>query len=185
MSDTKPRAFAYADPPYLGCSHFYDHPEAGMWDDKQTHIDLIAAMEDDFDGWAYSCNSKDLLWLGPHLPSDIRIASWVKPFAAFKRNVPIAYTWEPVIFRRASNRRDGDPIGRDHLAEVITMKRGFIGAKPQKFNRWVLDIMGYQNGDVLHDFFPGTGGMSVAVDAAVLDLSYGSLPDFEQTEMAV
>ena len=173
MQKDEPRCFAYADPPYLGCSHFYDHPEAGMWDEKQTHIDLIAAMDEDFHGWAYSCNSKDLLWLGPHLPEGVRIASWVKPFAAFKRNVPIAYTWEPVIFRRALPRRESDPIGRDHLSEGITMKRGFTGAKPDKFNRWVLDLIAYQDGDTMHDFFPGTGGMSKTLDADVLPLDFG------------
>lgn len=27
--------------------------------------------------------------------------SWVKGFAAFKRNVPVAYAWEPVIIKPA------------------------------------------------------------------------------------
>ena len=172
MTDTITRRFAYADPPYLGCSHFYDHPDAAMWDDKESHLQLIETMDQDFNGWAYSCNSKDLLWLGPHLPADVRIASWVKPFAAFKRNVPIAYTWEPVIFKRALPRRELDPVGRDHLAEPITMKRGFTGAKPHKFNRWILDLMGYQQHDIIHDFFPGTGGLSRAVDEDVLAMDW-------------
>ena len=167
------RTFAYADPPYLGCSHFYDHPDAAMWDDEQTHLDLIAAMDGDFHGWAYSCNSGDLAWLTPHLPEGVRIAAWVKPFAALKRNVPIAYTWEPVIFKRALPRREGDPIGRDHLSEPITLKRGFVGAKPHKFNTWILDLIGYQDGDVLHDFFPGTGGMEKALASPSLPIDLG------------
>ena len=162
------RSFAYADPPYLGCSTFYDHPDAALWDDRQSHIDLIAAMDDDFHGWAFSCNSGDLLWLAAHIPAGCRIASWVKPFAAFKRNVPIAYTWEPVIFRRALPRREGDPIGRDHLAESITLRRGLVGAKPARFNRWVLDLIGHQDGDLLVDLFPGTGGMQKALDEPTL-----------------
>jgi hypothetical protein len=92
----------------------------------------------------------------------------VKPFAAFKRNVPIAYTWEPVIFKRALPRREDDPIGRDHLAEPITLKKGLVGAKPQKFNRWICDLIGYQEGDVLDDIFPGTGGMETTLRNAVL-----------------
>ena len=169
-----PRQFAYADPPYLGCSHFYDHPESHIWDEKETHLELIAAMDEDFDGWAYSCNSGDLAWLGEVIKPGVRIASWVKPFAAFKRNVPIAYTWEPVIFRRALPRREGDPIGRDHLSEPITMRKGFTGAKPAKFNRWVLDLIGYQEGDTMHDFFPGTGGMSATLAAAPFDLEWNA-----------
>ena len=108
-------------------------------------------------------------WLGPVLELDgVRVASWVKPFAAFKRNVPIAYTWEPVIFRRALPRREGDPIGRDHLSEPITLKRGFTGAKPHKFNRWILDLIGYQEGDAMLDLVPGTGGMTKAINEGVL-----------------
>ena len=163
-----PRRFAYADPPYLGCSHFYDHPDAAIWDDQQAHFDLIAAMDLDFHGWAYSCNSGDLRWLAPRLPEGVRIAAWVKPFAAFKRNVAIAYTWEPVIFRRALPRREGDPIGRDHLAEPITLRRGLVGTKPALFNRWVLDLIGYQDGDSLEDLFPGLGGMQAALDQPVI-----------------
>lgn len=169
------RLFAYADPPYLGCSHFYDHPESHIWDEEETHHQLIAAMDQDFHGWAYSCNSGDLRWLAPSLPEGVRIASWVKPFAAFKRNVPIAYTWEPVIFRRALPRRENDPIGRDHLAEGITMKRGFTGAKPDRFNKWILDLIGYQDGDIMHDFFPGTGGMASAVAEPTLALDLGAI----------
>ena len=169
-----PRRFAYADPPYLGCSKFYDHPDAAMWDEKQSHLDLIAAMEEDFHGWALSCNSVDLPWLAPSLPEGCRIAAWVKPFAAFKRNVPIAYTWEPVIFRRALPRREGDPIGRDHLSESITLRRGLVGTKPAKFNRWVLDLIGYQGSDLLVDIFPGTGGMQKTIDEPLLDFQKGT-----------
>lgn len=165
-----PRKFAYADPPYLGCSHFYDHPEAHIWDEKQTHLDLLAGLEKDYDGWAYSCTARDLGWLAPILELEgVRVASWVKPFAAFKRNVPIAYTWEPVIFKRALPRRENDPLGRDHLSEGITMKRGLTGAKPHKFNRWILDLIGYQDElDTLTDIFPGTGGMQKALNEAVM-----------------
>jgi len=35
----------------------------------------------------------------PWCPECVRVGAWVKPFAAFKRNVRIAYTWEPVLFK--------------------------------------------------------------------------------------
>jgi len=43
------------------------------------------------------------------------------------------------------------------------MKKGLIGAKPDKFNDWILQLLGFQRGDELVDLFPGTGGMSEAV----------------------
>ena len=85
----------------------------------------------------------------------------MKPFAAFKRNVRIAYTWEPVLFRPArDSSKLGAPVGRDHLAESITMKKGLTGAKPEKFCQWVLDLMGFiPELDTVDDLFPGTGVM--------------------------
>jgi hypothetical protein len=84
----------------------------------------------------------------------------VKPFAAFKRNVRIAYTWEPVIFMPGRDRsKEGASVGRDHMAESITMQKGLPGAKPEKFCSWVLDLMGWMPGDEVADLFPGTGVM--------------------------
>jgi hypothetical protein len=165
---------AYADPPYLGCSKFYDHPDAAKWDKKQTHIDLLVDLNLNHDGWAYSCNSSDLGWAlgvfhGNLKAYDVRIAAWVKPFAAFKRNVRCAYTWEPVLFKPArDSSKLGAPVTRDHLAEPITLKRGLVGAKPARFNRWILDLLGYIDGDEVIDLFPGTGGMQDALDRPVV-----------------
>jgi len=95
-------------------------------------------------------------------PASVRVAAWVKPFAAFKANVRIAYTWEPVIFcgGRASS-KDGAPVSRDHLSQVITLRRGLTGAKPPQFCRWVLDLLGYDSErDTLDDLFPGTDVMA-------------------------
>jgi hypothetical protein len=162
---------AYADPPYLGCSKFYDHPDAARWDERESHLDLIAHLIADYDGWAYSCNTKDLKWIIPALGEDIdyRVAAWVKPFAAFKKNVRCAYTWEPVLFKPARDSSNlGAPVTRDHLAEPITLRRGLIGAKPARFNRWILDLLGYIDGDEVIDLFPGTGGMQDALDRPVV-----------------
>jgi len=153
--------FAYADPPYLGCGKLYatHHPDALVWDDPEQHRALIARLSADYpDGWALSPSSTSLHQLLPMCPADVRIAAWVKPFAAFKRNVRIAYTWEPVIVRggRLAS-KEGAPVGRDHLSVPITMQRGLTGAKPEAFCRWVMDLLGWKHGDEIDDLFPGTG----------------------------
>ena len=149
------KRLAYADPPYVGCSKFYDHPDAARWDDPAAHVALMAELEAGYDGWALSCSTPSLRDLLPGAPTRARVAAWVKPFAAYKRNVRIAYTWEPVIFAPGRDRSaDGAPVGRDHLAEPITLERGLVGAKPALFCRWVLDLLGYLDGDNLADVFP-------------------------------
>jgi len=160
---------AYADPPYLGCSHYYDHPDAAIYDTVEAHAELLARLESDYDGWAYSLSSTTLRQLLTVAPDRARIAAWVKPFAAFKANVRIAYTWEPVLFAPGRDRStDGAPVGRDHLAEPITMRKGLTGAKPAAFCRWVLDLMGYTDGDEVDDIFPGTGVMGRVLSQGVL-----------------
>ena len=155
-----PMRFAYADPPYLGCGKLYlpHHPQALDWDDPDRHQDLIWQLGREYpDGWALSASSTSLPTILPMCPAGVRIAAWVKPFAAFKRNVRVAYTWEPVIFSggRMSSATGAIPT-RDHISQVITLKRGLAGAKPERFVRWVLDLLGYIDGDTVDDLFPGT-----------------------------
>lgn len=159
--------FAYADPPYLGCGKLYaaHHRDALDWDDPAEHRRLIDRLSAEYpDGWALSASTPSLRTLLPMCPDDVRIAAWVKPFAAFKANVRVAYTWEPVIFRggRMSS-KDGAPVTRDHLAEPITMLKGLPGAKPDRFCEWVLWMLGFVPGDSVDDLFPGTGAMGRAV----------------------
>ena len=158
------RTLAYADPPYLGQADRYpEHPDAARWDDPAEHVALMLQLDEGYDGWALSCSTPTLAILLPVAPPGTRVAAWVKPWCAFKRNVRVAYTWEPVLFRPVAGRRAGDPVTRDHLAEGMTMKRGLVGAKPARFNRWVLDLLGFMPGDTVADLFPGTGSMGAAV----------------------
>lgn len=155
------RELAYADPPYVGCSKYYDHPDAARWDDPAAHIALMADLDRNYDGWALSCSTPSLRDLLPLAPQRARVAAWFKPFCAFKANVRIAYSWEPVIFAPGRDRSaDGAPVGRDHLSEPITLQRGLVGAKSPVFCRWVLDLLGYVDGDDMADLFPGTGVMA-------------------------
>ena len=179
---------AYADPPYLGMGKLYAdrHPQAHDWDTVERHIELIEQLESEFsDGWAMSVSTPSLATLLPLCPSDVRIAAWVKPFAAFKRNVRIAYTWEPVIFRGGHlSSTTGASVGRDHLAESIAMMKGFPGAKPERFCSWVMDLLGWIPGDTITDLFPGTGVFGRVVDhresSPVLEIEA-----YEQQEMDI
>ncbi len=103
-------------------------------------------------------------------PEDARVAAWVKPFCAFKRNVRPAYGWEPVIFWRGRNPGRGFPhppplrngkqtTPKDFIAESITLRRGLTGAKPEAFCYWVLQLLNVQPGDEVIDLYPGTGAM--------------------------
>lgn len=158
---------AYADPPYLGMGkklYANHHAEAHIWDDAQTHVDLMARMDAEYDGWALSLTSTSLHILLPKAPDGIRVAAWVKPWAAFRPNHRVQYTWEPVIFRTARPKGGrGIPSVRDFVIANITMRKGLPGAKPDGFNDWLLRLLGYEIGDVFDDLFPGTGGMELAL----------------------
>lgn len=158
---------AYADPPYPGCAHLYkDHPDyAGEVD----HMKLFSRLKS-FDGWCLHTSStalaEVLLCAGAMNMTGFRLMSWVKPFAAFKRNVSVAYAWEPVIVKAA--RKPVVKSGmtyRDWIAEPITLKRGLTGAKPEAVCRWLFEVMGCEPGDELHDLYPGTGAVTRAWEA--------------------
>lgn len=170
---------AFADPPYLGCCSYYGHEhgtDGRCWDDLETHARLLGLLAADFDGWAYCASSVSLHELLPLIGGGCRIAAWVKPFAAYKANVRIAYTWEPVLFVPArDSSKDGAPVGRDHLSEPITLRKGLTGAKPAAFCTWVLDLLGFVDGDEVTDLYPGTGIMGRVLDHVRLPLWVGNL----------
>lgn len=155
----------YADPPYIGCAHLYkDHPDyAGEVD----HAALLDRLETDYDGWVLhaSATPKSFALLAPlveQIPG-ARWMSWVKGFAAFKRNVPVAYAWEPVIIKPArkpvvSKRL----VMRDWIQESITLRRGLTGAKPAAVCHWAFELVGARPEDDLDDMFPGSGAVSEA-----------------------
>ena len=164
--------FAYADPPYFGCgkSHYgKNHPAAAVWDDQQAHLDLITRLVEEYpDGWALSCNPRDLTWLLPVCPEGTRVAAWCKTWHQI-RPTTTQFAWEPLIWMggRKDNRRS--PMVRDWMACAVTRQKGLKGAKPEGFNQWVLDILNYRDGDTLDDLFPGTSGMAGALTRRPFD----------------
>lgn len=158
--------FAYADPPYLGWASKYSgmHSEALIWNDPQSHIDLINKLCDEYpDGWAVSLSVPSLSVYLPACPSDIRIAAWTKTFHQIRVNVPIQYAWEPVIWRGGRKDTPVKPMIRDWHSGMTAMKKNFYGAKPLDFNMWILDLFQYKIGDELIDLFPGSGSMAEAI----------------------
>jgi hypothetical protein len=160
----------YADPPYPGCAHLYrDHEDyAGEVD----HRALVAQLEAEFDGWVLhtSVGGYRMMERDRILPAEgLRICQWFKPFAAFKRNVPVGYAYEPVIVKMlrkpvVSNRITPLRDWLEHEAEraSITMKKGLTGAKPEAVCHWCFELLGARPEDELHDLFPGTGAVTKA-----------------------
>lgn len=130
------------------------------------HAELIKRMERDYDGWLLHTSSTALRDVLPLTPPDARVMAWVKPFAAFKRNVPVAYAWEPVIVKACRKPVvSGAMVMRDWIAEPITLKRGLTGAKPDAVCWWAFEVLGMQPQDELVDLFPGTGAVTRAWSA--------------------
>jgi len=162
--------FAYADPPYLGQgAKWYSkhHPDAAVWDDPQTHVELVARLVDEYpDGWAVSLSAPSLKLYLNACPEDVRIAAWVKTWHQF---LPLTtqYAWEPVIWRGGRKDPKRNPWVRDWFSAGAgnpALGKKLTGAKPHEFNRWVADLLCYRSGDELTDLFPGTGGMTLALN---------------------
>jgi hypothetical protein len=152
---------AYADPPYPGCAHRYrDEPDyAGEVD----HRDLLARLESNYDGWLLHTSSQALRDVLPLCPASVRVMAWVKPFAAFKRNVSVAFAWEPVLVKACRKPVVRQRVVmRDWIAACSTLKKGLVGAKPLDVCLWAFEMLGLEPGDTLHDLFPGTGAVTAA-----------------------
>ena len=164
--------FAYADPPYLGlAAKFYGHlhPEAAEYDRPEKHQELIDRLCDEFDGWALSLHTPTLKAILNMCPDDVRIGAWVKPFASFKKNVTRAWVWEPIILWGGrpipiTQNTVRDWIESPSIAENITLRRGFTGAKPAAVTWWIFDWLNMQPGDDFTDMFPGSGAVTKAYD---------------------
>lgn len=141
--------FAYADPPYFGCGkalYGKHHDEAAVWDSEQAHLDLVTRLVDEYpDGWVLSCNPRDLTMYLNACPSDVRVGAWCKTWHQI-RPTTTQFAWEPIIWRGGRKDNKRTPMVRDWLVANATRQRGLPGAKPDEFNRWVLDLLNYRGG---------------------------------------
>lgn len=154
---------AYADPPYPGCAHLYrDHKDYGG---EVDHEALIRDLRENYDGFILHSSSVAIPLLAPMM-SGIRCMAWVKGFAAFKRNVSVAYAWEPVYVKAARKPVVSKRVVmRDWIECPITLRRGLTGAKPEKVCHWAFEMVGAHPDDTLIDLFPGTGAVGRAWDS--------------------
>ncbi len=148
----------YADPPYPGCAHLYK--DCKDYAGEVDHQALIERLDSEFDGWLLHTSSVALPLIVPLLPTGVRFMAWMKPFAAFKKNVSVAYAWEPVIVKAARKPVvSGRVVMRDWVQESITLKKGLIGVKPEAVCFWAFEVIGCAPDDDLVDLFPGTGAV--------------------------
>jgi hypothetical protein len=181
---------AIADPPYLGRGRWYGahggrrtvfrsngtmnrpadvHPDAAIWDDPTTHVQLIKRLRDEFDGWAVAA-ARDSLPVYLAADPTVHIAVWHNP-ASWPPGGRIHASWEPVLLSVPSTRRAavGTVRTRDVLRTVPPRELGFIGAKPPQWTRWVLDMLGYEpEVDEVVDLFAGSGAVAHEVAQGVL-----------------
>ncbi|HEY5482812.1 MAG TPA: hypothetical protein VIK31_03235 [Propionibacteriaceae bacterium] len=140
------------------------HPAAGEWDAPERHRALMRQLLDEYDGWAIATTPDGLATYGA-LPVSARLLTWVKP-----NNPPSGHrirpTWEAVILYPPQERR-GRAAGLVAVSDVLicaSPRIGFAGAKPAEWTRWVLEALGYQEGDVVTDLFPGSGSVTTALE---------------------
>jgi hypothetical protein len=155
---------AYADPPYPRSAkrHYEGHPDYAGEVDHAALLERLAG----FDGWILHTHSPALSELLPLCPADVRVCAWVKPFAAFKEHVSLAYAWEPVIIRAARPPTVRQlVVMRDWISCPITLQKGLSGAKPEAVCVWAFEAAGCEHDDELLDLYPGTGAVGRAWEA--------------------
>lgn len=172
---------AIADPPYLGrANRWYgtgrghrggrgkadQHPDARTWDQLDTHLALLRRLEAEYDGWAYAGAPDYLPDLQPAIPTEVRTMIWHRGNAS-PSGARLRSTYEFVLVKIPTTRvAHGTGLAVDDVLHAgIETWRGFAGAKPEAWTRWVLAALGHQpEHDTLTDLFNGSGAVAHAVD---------------------
>ena len=180
---------AIADPPYLGrAERWYgssgvgdgyglgkadEHPEAHLWDLPETHKNLVLELEANFDAWAIALSVHSLSTYLEVIKTDsrngIRVCVWHKP-ASVTSGSRIKNNWEPVIVKVPEDRRGYK--GGFQVQDVMTcppLRSGFVGSKPPAWTAWILELLGYREGDQVTDLFLGSKSVSRALSNRTLD----------------
>jgi hypothetical protein len=190
-----------ADPPYLGYASLWygdgdldqggkstlrggagtvrkadRHPEAEVWDDPDTHRQLVARLCKEYDGWAIAMNSSNLPDYLTWTPKPYRVAVWHEVDAMPTGARPVR-TWEPVLLRIPPGRRSsaGNALPVRDVLTAPHPKIGFAGAKPAAWTRWVLDMLGYNpDTDTVDDLFHGSGAVAAEINQTTLKLEWSA-----------
>lgn len=138
---------AIADPPYLGgADRLYGagrgtgagkgkpdfHPAAAEWDRPGRHLQLLAELERDYDGWAMAMNIDMLRLCLPAAAPDIRVLAWVRG-NAMPSGSRVASRWEPVLVRIPVERR-----GRGTGLEVSDTLSAGIDRPSRRGGSWAV-----------------------------------------------
>lgn len=145
--------FAYADPPYVGQSKKHYN---GL---EVNHRILINVLCESYDSWALSLHVNSLKNILNICPEKVRLLSWCKPFATFKKNVNPTYSWEPVILFNPRSRGMNKRFIHDHLSCSPQLASKIIGQKPKNFCYWLFECLGMESEDEFFDIFPGSGAV--------------------------
>lgn len=162
--------FAYADPPYLGHAQKNYGAKAKPYDELETHQALIRHLVRNYpDGWALSMNPENLLELATEIPRGALICAWTKTNPE-PMHTAVLRSWEPLILWR-NHRRAQAARPKTTLASSTYNAHKLRGSKPEVFNRWVLALLGYEDGDTLDELFPGTALMTQGLNQTRLNLT--------------
>lgn len=189
---------AIADPPYLGRARLLyssddmanlnvggninplrkadAHPDAHIWDDPDTHQNLVTDLMAGYDGWAIAMAPDNLRHYLQWVPARTRIAVWHDP-AVMPTGTHPRRRWEPVLIYVPEGRRRTVDVPHP-VGDVLTIPhqtgtpngRSFAGRKPPQWTRWVLDMLGHRDEDTVTDLFHGSG--AVAAETAQLQFEF-------------
>jgi len=181
---TESLRFCIADPPYLGRAvRWYgsggcgdgrgtnqadNHPDAHLWDIPETHQNLVRRLEAEYDGWAIAMSVHSLSTYLSVVETDsrngIRVLAWHKP-SAITSGSRVSNHWEPVLVRIPKARRGwgSNCVRTKDVLSVNPPRSNFRGAKPAEWTMWLLDVLGYREGDQVDDLFTGSGAVAAAI----------------------
>ena len=166
-----PGRFAYADPPYPGCAHYYDERQ------EVDHAALIARLTAEYpDGWALSTSSAALREVLVLCPPETRVCVWRRRVrvGASKRALS---AWEPLLV--VGGREHATDVPQDLLDDLETddvvldevldyrgrydsFNGALVGMKAPEFAMWMIRQLGARPGDTLDDLYPGSGAVGRA-----------------------
>ncbi len=166
-----PGRFAYADPPYPGCAHYYEERQ------EVDHADLIARLMAEYpDGWALSTSSSALRDILALCPPATRVCVWRRRVRGGPSKRALS-AWEPLlVFRGREHATDVSQQLLDYIAtddvildEVLDYRGRYdsfsgalVGMKPPSVSAWIFRQLGARAGDTLDDLYPGSGAVGRA-----------------------